>query len=144
MHLAPTPDNLGVSIVEEPPPKEVLREPAPGPLWRWVKIASWVELAIFTVLCVFWLLPGYKNEELIFGLGHGVGYLALLALIIVACLRHQSPYVVLAASLTPVGPLGSVIAIAYTERHRPAFRAWRGGAVGGRGSTRPAPPPARR
>ena len=104
------------------PATEGLREPRPGPLWRWVKWASWVELAVFTVLCVFWLLPGYKDEELIFGLGHGVGYLALLVLITVACLRHQSPYVVLAASLTPVGPLGSVIAIEYTERKRPAYR----------------------
>jgi hypothetical protein len=111
-----------VSIVDEPQPKEVLREPVPGPLWRWVKVASWVELAIFTVLCIFWLLPGYKDEELYFGLAHGVGYLALLALIIVACLRHQSPYIVLAASLTPVGPLGSVIAIEWVERHKPAYR----------------------
>ena len=102
---------------------EPLREPAPGPLWRWVKIASWIELAIFAALCFFWLAPGFADETFIFGLGHGVGYLALLALITVACFRHQSPYVVLAASLTPVGPLGTVIAIEWTERNRPAYRA---------------------
>lgn len=98
-----------------------MREPAPGPLWRWVKWASWLELAIFTALCFFWLAPGFGDETFIFGLGHGIGYLALLALITAACLRHQSPYVVLAASLTPVGPLGTVIAIEWTERKRPSY-----------------------
>ena len=116
---------MGVTVVEESPPTEGLREPRPGPLWRWVKVASWVELAIFATLCVFWLLPGYKEQELWFGLGHGVGYLGLVALIVVACFRHQSPYVVLAASLTPVGPLGTVIAIEWVERKKPAYR--RGG-----------------
>jgi hypothetical protein len=119
--FAPIPDNVGVSVVRDSPPKEALREPAPGPLWRWVKVASWVELAIFAGLCFFWIAPGYDTETFVFGTAHGVGYLALLGLILAACLRHQSPYVVLAASLTPVGPLGTVIAIEWTERKRPAY-----------------------
>ena len=103
-------------------PAEPLREPAPGPLWIWVKWASWIELAIFTALCFFWLAPGFDTETFFFGSAHGVGYLALLALITAAALRHQAPYVVLAASLTPVGPLGTGIAIEWTERRRPAYR----------------------
>ena len=122
VHLAPGGDNGGVSSVDQVAAREPLRQPAPGPLWTWVKWVSWIELGIFAALCVFWLAPGYKNEELIFGLGHGIGYLALLSLILVAALRHQAPYVVLAASLTPVGPLGSVIAIEWIERKRPAYR----------------------
>jgi hypothetical protein len=111
-----------MSLAQKSRSEDALREPAPGPMWRYVKWASWVELAVFTALCFFWLAPGFGTETLIFGTAHGIGYLALLALITVACLRHQSPYVVLAASLTPVGPLGSVIAIEYTERKRPAYR----------------------
>jgi hypothetical protein len=43
-------------------------------------------------------------------------------LIWVAIRRHQAPYTLLAATLTPVGPLGSVIAIAVIERRgRPAL-----------------------
>jgi hypothetical protein len=110
-----------VSVVEESSPKEALRQPVPGPLWRLVKVASWIELAIFAALCFFWIAPGFDTETLIFGTAHGVGYLALLGLIAAACFRHQSPYVVLAASLTPVGPLGTVIAIEWTERKRPAY-----------------------
>ena len=115
-------DNGGVSSVDEVAARKPLREPAPGPLWRWVKLASWIELGIFATLCVFWIAPGFDQETFIFGSAHGVGYLALLALIVVACFRHQSPYILLAASLTPVGPLGSVIAIEWIERKRPAYR----------------------
>jgi hypothetical protein len=125
-------------LTGETAPSSTLREPRPGALWPWVKRASWFELALFAALCFFWLVPGFDHETLIFGAAHGIGYLALCALILLAILRRQAPYGLLAASLTPVGPLGSVIAIGYIERK------WRGGAVGGRGSQRPAPPPARR
>jgi hypothetical protein len=96
----------------------VLRRPTPGALWPWVKRASWLELAIFTVLVLFWLLPGFDRETFIFGLSHGIGYIALCVLIWIAILRHEAPYTLLAATLTPVGPLGSVIAIEVIERRR--------------------------
>jgi hypothetical protein len=88
----------------------------PGPLFEWVKRASWVELAIFSALIAFWLLPGFDRETFIFGLTHGIGYLLLCLLIWVACVRREAPYTLLAATLTPVGPLGSVIAIELIER----------------------------
>ena len=99
---------------------QVLRRPAPGPMWPWIKRASWLELAIFTVLIVFWLLPGFDQETFIFGLSHGIGYIALCILIWIAILRHEAPYTLLAATLTPVGPLGSVIAIEVIEHKRRA------------------------
>ena len=99
---------------------EALRRPAPGPLWPWVKRASWLELAIFTVLLIFWLLPGFDRETFIFGLTHGIGYIVLCILIWIAILRHEAPYTLLAATLTPAGPLGSVIAIEVIERRRRA------------------------
>ena len=73
---------------------------------------------IFTVLLIFWLLPGVDRETSIFGLTHGIGYIALCILIWIAILRHEAPYTLLAATLTPVGPLGSVIAIEVIERDR--------------------------
>ena len=99
---------------------EPLRRPAPGPLWPWVKRASWLELAIFAALIVVWLAPGLDRETFIFGLTHGIGYIALCILIWVAILRHEAPYTLLAATLTPVGPLGSVIGIEVIERRRRA------------------------
>ena len=41
----------------------------------------------------------------------------MLALLIwAAVLRREAPYTLLAATLTPVGPVGSVIAIHFIER----------------------------
>jgi hypothetical protein len=98
----------------------VLREVVAGPLFPWVKLASWVELGLFAVLVAFWLLPGFESETMVFGWAHGLGFIALAILIWVAVLRHEAPYTLLAATLTPVGPLGSVIAIAWIERRTPA------------------------
>jgi hypothetical protein len=97
---------------------EALRKVAPGRLWPWVKRASWVELAIFAALCFFWLAPGFDHEAMIFGWAHGLGFIALCVLIWIAILRHEAPYTLLAATLTPVGPLGSVIGIEFIERKR--------------------------
>ena len=77
-----------------------------------------MELAIFSALCFFWLVPGYEEATMIFGWAHGIGYFALCILIWIAIRRHEAPYTLLAATLTPVGPLGSVIAIAVIERRR--------------------------
>jgi hypothetical protein len=95
-----------------------LRTAAPGRLWPWVKRASWVELGVFALLLVFWLAPGAESETFIFGLSHGIGYIVLCVLIWAAILRHEAPYTLLAATLTPVGPLGSVIGIEVIERKR--------------------------
>ncbi len=102
------------------PPTGSLRTVRPGFLWPWVKRASWVELAIFAALCFFWLAPGYDGEAMIFGWAHGLGFIALCVLIWIAILRREAPYTLLAATLTPVGPLGSVIGIEVIERKRRA------------------------
>jgi hypothetical protein len=88
----------------------------PGRLFRWVKIASWFELGLFTALLVFWIAPGYRSETALFGLLHGVGYLGLCALILVAITRREAPWPLLAATLTPLGPVGAVIGIELIER----------------------------
>jgi hypothetical protein len=95
---------------------EALRKPAPGALYPWVKRASYFELALFTALLIFWVLPGFEPETFLFGLSHGIGYIALCLLIWIAAIRREVPYWLLAATLTPVGPLGSVIGIAWLER----------------------------
>ena len=93
-----------------------LQKPVPGPLFAWVKRYSWVELAIFTALVFFWLAPGFETATMIFGWAHGIGYVGLCLLIWGTVLRREAPYTLLAATLTPVGPLGSVIAIELIQR----------------------------
>jgi hypothetical protein len=99
-------------------PSEALRRPAPGALYPWVKRVSYVELAIFAALIVFWLLPGFESETFVFGLAHGLGYVALCIVIWIAVLRREVGYSLLGATLTPVGPVGSVIALEWTEHRR--------------------------
>jgi len=92
------------------------RPRAPGALFVWVKRASFVELAIFAGLLVVWAIPGFEYATFLFGLTHGVGYIALCLLLWVAILRREAPFWLFAATLTPVGPLGSVIGIEWIER----------------------------
>ena len=93
-----------------------MRRPVPGPLFARVKLLSWIELAVFAGLLVFWLAPGFETETMLFGWAHGLGFIALCVLIWVACVKREAPYALLAATLTPVGPVGSVIGIELIER----------------------------
>jgi len=94
----------------------LLPRPVPGRTFRAVKIASWVELAVFSALLVFWIAPGFEHETFIFGLAHGLGYIALCFLILFALIRREAPWPLFAATLTPAGPVGSVIGIELIER----------------------------
>jgi hypothetical protein len=87
-------------------------------MFAWVKVLSWIELAVFAALLFFWLTPGFEDETSAFGLAHGLGFIALCLLIWVCVLRREAPYTLLAATLTPVGPVGSVVAIELIERKR--------------------------
>jgi hypothetical protein len=73
-------------------------------------------LALFAALLFFWLMPGFEQETFIFGLSHGIGYIALCLLILLAVVKRQAPWPLLAASLTPAGPLGTVIGVELIER----------------------------
>ena len=93
-----------------------LPKPVPGTLFRWVKIGSWFESALFAALLFFWIAPGYHSQTSLFGLLHGLGYLGLLGLIFWAVMRREAPWPLLAATLTPIGPFGTVIGIELIER----------------------------
>ncbi len=97
-------------------PSSPFAKPVPGPLFVWVKRISWVELAIFGGLLLFWLLPGFETETMVFGWAHGLGFILLCLVIWVASVKRETPYTLLAATLTPVGPVGSVIGIELIER----------------------------
>jgi hypothetical protein len=107
--------------VSDPSP---LRKPVPGRLFASVKVAAWIESGLFAALLFFWLAPGFEHETFIFGLSHGIGYLGLCALLLAATLAREAPWPLLAASLTPVGPFGTLVGIALIER-----RGW--GVAGG-------------
>lgn len=96
--------------------RKPFEKPVPGELFVWVKRFSWVELAVFAGLLLFWLLPGFEVATMVFGWAHGLGFIVLCVVIWIACIRKETPYTLLAATLTPVGPVGSVIGIELIER----------------------------
>ena len=96
--------------------RDPLQKPVPGELFVWVKRFSWVELGVFAALIACWLAPGLDTATMVFGWAHGLGFIALCVVIWIACVRRESPYTLLAATLTPVGPVGSVIGIELIER----------------------------
>ena len=98
------------------PGEREFRPRAPGPMFEWVKRVSFAELAIFMGLLVVWLVPGMKEATFWFGLAHGIGYLLLCLILWIAILMRQAPFWLFAATLTPVGPVGSVIGIEVIER----------------------------
>ena len=93
-----------------------MRKPVPGRMFTWVKWLSWIELVVFAALIVCWVIPGFDTETMVFGWAHGLGFIALCIVIWVACGKREAPYTLLAATLTPVGPVGSVIGIELIER----------------------------
>lgn len=93
-----------------------LRKPVPGRAFRVVRWISGLDAAAFACLLFFWLSPGHEQATMVFGWTHGLGYIALCLSIGWAILRREAPYTLLAASLTPVGPFGSVIAIELIDR----------------------------
>lgn len=96
-----------------------------GRLFRIVKRISLIELGIFGGLLAVWLLPGLEGPTFWFGLAHGLGFLVLCAVMWVAVLRREAPFWLLAATVTPVGPVGSTLgitAIERRERHQDAAR----------------------
>ena len=96
--------------------ESVLRTPVPGPLYELVKRASYIELALSPRCWWSGSRPASRGRRRCFGLAHGLGFVALALLIWYAAIRHEAPYTLLAATLTPVGPVGSVIAIHYIDR----------------------------
>ena len=102
--------------MRRPRPFKPFEKPVPGELFVWVKRVSYCELAIFLGLLFFWIAPGFETATMIFGWAHGIGFCGLCVVIWVACVRHEAPYTLLAATLTPFGPIGSVIGIELIER----------------------------
>ena len=94
----------------------VLPRPVPGPLFAWVKLAAWAESALFAGLLVVWIAPGLEGETFVLGLSHGIGYIGLCLLIGVATIARETPWPLLAASLTPAGPFGTLLGVELIER----------------------------
>jgi hypothetical protein len=85
-----------------------------------VRLYSAAELMVFTALVVVWVGGFSDHAKEILGWCHGFGWIGLCIAIAIGCTRRIFPWPVLAAAVSPLGPLGSTIAIeieAYRRRH---------------------------
>ena len=82
-----------------------------------VRLYSIFELCIFTALVVFAIGGWNEDVETILGWTHGFGWILLCLLVFYGATRGIFSWIVLAATVSPAGPLGSTIGIEYQARH---------------------------
>ena len=73
-----------------------------------LKWASFTHSAIYTVLLVVWLVPGLAGLEAVFGMAHGLGWIAMSLACIVA-LRRRVIDLRLAVAVAVLGGVGPFI-----------------------------------
>ncbi|MGI8594286.1 MAG: hypothetical protein ACR2ML_07990 [Solirubrobacteraceae bacterium] len=88
-----------------------------------VRIYSAAELTIFTGLVVAAI--GHLGEGAVAVLGwtHGVGWILLCIAVAEGCRRRVLPWTAFAATVSPLGPVGSTAALEWLARSRKAGRA---------------------
>jgi uncharacterized membrane protein len=85
-----------------------------------VRIYSIVELCLFAALVTVAIGGWSEHAELVLGWSHGVGWILLCLLVAVGAARGAFTWPVLAATVSPAGPLGSTIGIELLARRRRA------------------------
>lgn len=83
-----------------------------------VRVYSAFELALFSALLVVWLGELSEDAEMVLGWSHGIGWIILCLLILRGALRGVFSWPVVAAAVSPLGPLGSTVAIEIEARRR--------------------------
>jgi hypothetical protein len=73
-----------------------------------LKWASLTHSAVYTVLLCVWLVPGLANLEAIFGMAHGIGWIAM-SLACITALRLRVIDLRLAVAVAVLGGIGPFI-----------------------------------
>jgi len=85
-----------------------------------VRLFSLFELCLFSTLVVFAIGGWSAHAELVLGWSHGVGWILLCVAVAVGCRRGVFPWPLLAATVSPLGPVGSTLGIELLSRRRRA------------------------
>ncbi len=83
-----------------------------------VRLFSAVEIVIFAALLVVAIGDLGESAETVLGWTHGVGWILLCVLVYVGCLRRVFPWPLLAATVSPLGPIGSTAGLEWLARRR--------------------------
>jgi hypothetical protein len=83
-----------------------------------VRLYSLAEVCVFTALLVVAIGNLSESAEQALGWTHGVGWILLCLLVAYGCKRRTFPWPLLAATVSPLGPVGSTAGIEYLARRR--------------------------
>ncbi len=86
-----------------------------------VRLYSAAEVCVFAALLVVAIGGLGETAETILGWTHGVGWIILCLLVAHGARRRVFPWPLLAATVSPLGPVGSTVGLEYLAR-RPALR----------------------
>ena len=81
-----------------------------------VRLYSLVEVCIFAALLVVAIGDLDEDLELILGWTHGIGWIILCLLVAYGCSRRVFPWPLLAATVSPLGPVGSTAGLEFLAR----------------------------
>jgi hypothetical protein len=84
--------------------------------FRAVRIYSAIESLIFAALLVAWIGGMSAHLQMVLGWAHGIAWLGLCTAVAVGCRRGVFPWVLLAATVSPIGPFGSSIGLEVLRR----------------------------
>jgi hypothetical protein len=90
------------------------------PSFGFLRTTSFVHSAIYALLLFFWLAPGFAPETTIFGWAHGLLWIGMSLLVIVAARRGTIPFwlAVTVAVIGGVGPFAGTVGFVVEERRR--------------------------
>jgi hypothetical protein len=90
------------------------------PTYGFLRAVSFIHSGIYAALLIFWLAPGLAPETLAFGWAHGLLWITMSLLVIVAARRRTIPYwlAVVVAVVGGIGPFAGTIGFIVEDRRR--------------------------
>jgi len=83
-----------------------------------VRLYSALELCVFLALVVTAISGASEAAEQALGWTHGVGWILLCVAVAEGCRRRVFPWPLLAATVSPAGPLGSTMGLEWLSRRK--------------------------
>ena len=90
----------------------------PPTLFGAVRLMSALESLLFVALLVVWLGELDDGAKFVLGLTHGIGVIVLCLMIAWGCLRGSLPWPLLAAGVSPLGPVAVAVGIEWLRRRQ--------------------------
>jgi hypothetical protein len=85
-----------------------------------VRLYSLLEVCVFASLLVVAIGGFGEGAEAVLGWTHGIGWIVLCLLVAWGCRRGTFPWPLLAATVSPAGPVGSTVGLEYLARREVA------------------------